>query len=128
MKALPVLLLLGLSLAARADTPRQVLARLQAAAAHPASAERGDQLFHDKFSGGKTESCSTCHTADPRVAGRHARTNKAIEPLAPVANRERFSDPEKVEKWFWRNCNEVLGRACTAQEKVDFAAYLLAQK
>jgi hypothetical protein len=43
-----------------------------------------------------------------------------------VANRERFTDPAKVEKWFKRNCKEVLNRVCTPQEKADFAAYVIA--
>jgi hypothetical protein len=36
----------------------------------------------------------------------------------------RFSDRDKAEKWFARNCDSVLGRACTAGEKADFIAYL----
>jgi len=128
MKALVSVLFMGLSLTAHADTPMQILERLQAEAPSAASPERGRQLYHGKFSGGKAESCATCHTANPRDAGRHARTNKAIEALAPSVNRERFRDPEKVEKWFKRNCTEVLNRACTAQEKADFTAYVLAQR
>jgi len=33
-----------------------------------------------------------------------------------------------VEKWFKRNCNDVLGRACSAQEKADFTAYMISLK
>jgi hypothetical protein len=44
--------------------------------------------------------------------------------LAPSAQSDRFSDPEKVEKWFKRNCTWTWGRECTAQEKGDFLAYL----
>ena len=128
MKASACLLLLGMSLPVLADTPQQILERLQVEAGSAASPERGKQLYLGKYGGGKTDSCSTCHTTNPRDAGRHARTNKVIEPLAPSANRERFSDPEKVEKWFKRNCNDVLNRACTAREKSDFIAYLLTQR
>jgi hypothetical protein len=53
------------------------------------------------------------------------KTGKAIAPLAPAANAERFTDAGKAEKWFRRNCNDVLGRACTASEKADVLAYLL---
>lgn len=113
--------------AAQAASPAQILAQLQSEAGS-ASAARGKQLYHGKFTGGKAESCATCHTPDPRDEGRHARTNKPIEPLSPVSNSERFTDMEKVEKWFKRNCNDVLGRACTAQEKADFAAYVLSLK
>jgi len=56
--------------------------------------------------------------------GQHAITGKAIKPMAVAANPERFTDPAKVEKWFGRNCKEVIGRACTANEKADFIAYL----
>jgi len=33
-----------------------------------------------------------------------------------------------VEKWFKRNCKDVLARECTAQEKADFVAFLIAVK
>ncbi len=128
MKSIAAALLMGLTLTAQADTPAQILERLQAEAGAPASAERGRQLYHGKFTGGRSDSCASCHTDDPRASGRHARTHKLIEPLSPSVNRERFSDPEKVEKWFRRNCNDVLGRACGAQEKADFTAYVLARR
>lgn len=73
-------------------------------------------------------SCSSCHTDSPKNEGKHAKTNKVIEPLAPSANPKRFSDLAQVEKWFKRNCNDVLSRACTAQEKGDFMAYVLSVK
>ena len=46
--------------------------------------------------------------------------------MAPAANPERFSETKKVEKWFKRNCNDVLDRECTAQEKGDVMSYLMA--
>jgi hypothetical protein len=69
-------------------------------------------------------SCATCHTADPRNQGK-TRANKVIEPMAPNVNPKRFTDRAKVEKWFGRNCRDVLERACTAQEKGDYVAYML---
>ena len=36
----------------------------------------------------------------------------------------RFTDPAKTEKWFRRNCTEVLGRECSAAEKADFIQFL----
>lgn len=47
---------------------------------------------------------------------------------AHAANGERLTDHAKVEKWFRRNCQDVLQRACTAQEKGDFITYLLSVK
>ena len=57
--------------------------------------------------------------------GQHVVTGKAIEPLAPSANPARFTRAAKVAKWFQRNCNDVLQRPCTAQEKGDVLAWLL---
>jgi hypothetical protein len=87
------------------------------------SAERGARFFNERHGG--DWSCASCHTADPRGPGRHAATGKAIAPLAPAANPERFTTASTVEKWFRRNCNDVLGRACTPLEKGDVLTWLL---
>jgi len=94
------------------------------------SASRGEQFFHAKraHSSGKTLSCAACHTDNPKSAGKNEKTGKEILPMAPVANQERLTDPAKVEKWFKRNCQDVLERACTTQEKGDFLTYLLSIK
>jgi hypothetical protein len=73
-------------------------------------------------------SCASCHTQNPLSVGKHAKTGKDIAPLAPAANAERLTSPDKVEKWFKRNCNDVLGRTCTPQEKGDVLAFLLSLK
>jgi hypothetical protein len=75
----------------------------------------------------KPRSCSTCHGRDLTKPGRQASTGKVIEPMAPSVNPQRFTDTDKVEKWFRRNCNWVMQRACTPAEKVDFLSYLKAQ-
>ncbi len=85
------------------------------------SAENGARLFQAR---GRDWSCATCHTADPRNAGRHTVTGKPIEAMAPAANPRRLTDPAKVEKWFKRNCKDVFARECTAQEKGDVITYL----
>ena len=77
----------------------------------------------DPKSGGK-RSCATCHGPDLTRTGKHIKTGKAIEPLAPSANPKRLQDPAEVEKWFRRNCSWTLGRHCTAQEKADILTYL----
>ena len=83
------------------------------------SAERGEHLFRTKFSTGKpnTPSCTTCHTPDPRKTGQ-TRAGKDIEPMAGSVNPKRYSNQEKTEKWFGRNCNNVLSRGCTATKRV----------
>lgn len=110
--------------AAGETTPAKLLEdlKVEAGAGTPLSADRGRQLFLQK---GSDWSCSTCHTADPRSEGRHTVTGKAISPLAPAANPQRFTDRAKVDKWFRRNCRDVLGRECTAREKGDVLTWLL---
>ena len=92
------------------------------------SAERGEHLFRTNFSTGKPDmpSCTTCHTTDARNVGQ-TRAGKDIEPMAASANPKRYSDQAKTEKWFGRNCNNVLGRDCTATEKGDFITFMLTQ-
>lgn len=90
------------------------------------SSARGKTLYTQKFSGGKpdTPACTACHGENPRGAGR-TLTGKDIEAVAVSVTPKRYTDAAKVEKWFKRNCNEVLGRACTAQEKGDWLTYML---
>ncbi len=116
-----------------AETPQQILGGLVqeariAQAGFTASAARGETFYRARQTGGDAESCATCPTEAPKAVGRHNKTHKEVEPLAPVANKARFTDPAKVEKWFKRNCKETLGRLCTPQEKADFAAYVLSVK
>ena len=121
-----------MSLSASAQTPDDALAAIknEAKNSSPAfkgfSAGAGERFF--KQTHGNELSCASCHTENPAMAGKHAKTGKIIKALAPAANAERFTDAAKVEKWFKRNCNDVLGRVCTAQEKGDVLAYLLSVK
>ena len=59
---------------------------------------------------------------------RHASTGKTVAPLAPAFNPERFTDTAKADKWFRRNCKDVLSRECTAAEKADVLAWLVQLK
>ena len=77
--------------------------------------------------GSPPRSCVTCHGRDLTQPGRHALTNKAIEPMAPLVNPQRLTDQAKVEKWLLRNCRWTLGRECTNDEKADFIAYIQSQ-
>jgi len=90
------------------------------------SAAAGEKLY--KTVGPNQLSCASCHTDSPKGVGKHAKTNKPIDPLAPSANPKRFTDAAQVEKWFKRNCNDALARACTTQEKGDFMTYVLSVK
>ncbi|WP_174222301.1 DUF1924 domain-containing protein [Polynucleobacter necessarius] len=87
-----------------------------------ASSVRGEKFFTGKQD--KDWSCATCHGFPPTKDGKHASTDKSISPLAPAFNPKRFTDEAKVNKWFKRNCNDVLGRECSSLEKADVMAYL----
>jgi cytochrome c peroxidase len=111
---------------AYAMTPTEQLAAYSVQAGVAAQPARGQQLFTAKH--GKDWSCASCHTASPTVEGKHASTGKVIAPLAPAFNPDRFTDTAKTDKWFRRNCNDVMGRECTAGEKADVLAWLLTLK
>lgn len=128
MKRLVPVFALFVAVPVLAETPQQILDSLVAQAG-PASAARGEQFFRAKSGAGKTaDSCASCHTDNPKAVGQHVKTHKSIDPIAPSAQKDRFTDPAKVEKWFKRNCQEVLARACTPQEKADFTAYMISVK
>lgn len=116
----------ALSPLAQAITPAEQLSAYTAQAGTPAQPARGQQLFTTRH--GKDWSCASCHTAAPTVQGKHASTGKVIAALAPGFNPERFTDTAKTDKWFRRNCNDVMGRECTAGEKADVLAWLLTLK
>ncbi|NVK19650.1 MAG: DUF1924 domain-containing protein [Methylocystaceae bacterium] len=92
------------------------------------SAERGKAFFLTQHATGKAETpaCTSCHTNDPTQSGL-TRAGKSIAPLAVSVSPDRYTDQRKVEKWFRRNCNSVLGRACTTIEKGDFITFMQTQ-
>lgn len=112
--------------AARAETPAQLQSHYAAQAKSAPSPEAGRQLFTSRH--GREWSCASCHGTAPTAAGRHAGTGRPIRALAPAFNPERFTDLAKTEKWFRRNCNDVLGRECTAAEKASVLSWLLTFK
>ncbi len=125
-----VLLLWRLMPIGSAEAATPLLGRYEAAARgeDPSfsgfDASRGRTLYFEEHEGraGKV-SCATCHGADARKLGR-SPVGKVIEPLAPSANPGRFTDAATADKWFDRNCKQVLGRTCTSRERGDFLTYL----
>ncbi len=106
--------------------PADQLAALTAQAGRNPNPQEGQQFFTTRH--GREWSCASCHTAQPGVEGKHANTGKSIAALAPAFNPQRFTDPAKTEKWFRRNCNDVLARECSAAEKADVLAWLISLK
>lgn len=125
--AVPIALALLQGAAQAADTsPAQQLERFSAQAAAPAQAERGRVFFTSRHGG--EWACASCHGNPPNQQGKHASTGKTIAPMAPAANPKAFTDTAKVDKWFRRNCKDVLQRECSASEKADVLAYLMEVK
>jgi hypothetical protein len=114
---------------AKAAQPADFIARFEREASQADanfkgfSANRGQSFFTSTH--GADWSCSSCHTDRPVQPGKHAKTGKTISPLAPMADAQRFTSEAKVDKWFKRNCTDVLGRPCTAQEKGDVLTWLI---
>jgi len=119
-------LALSLAATAQAGTPAELAAAYAAQAGAPASAERGKAFFATRH--GREWSCASCHGAPPTDPGRHAATGRSIAPLAPAFHPQRFTDAAKADKWFRRNCNDVVGRECTPGEKADVLAWLMTLK
>ena len=113
-------------LPAQAQSAAEQLAAYSAQSGQAPQSIRGQEFFTSKH--GHEWACASCHTAKPTVEGKHASTGKPIRPLAPAANPERFADTAKTEKWFRRNCNDVVGRECSVAEKADVLAWLIALK
>jgi cytochrome b len=133
--ALGLASLIGFPGRADAGTPvaEALLREYEAAArkANPAfagfSAEAGRRIYVAEHAPeGQPISCARCHTDDPRRRGV-TPVGKIVEPLAPSANPDRLTDRGDVEKWFKRNCKQVIGRECTAEEKGHFLTFLLSR-
>ena len=124
------LALSGVVAGAMADTPASFLERFnveaRSAGEGPGNTARGQEFFNQTH--GSEWKCASCHGAVPTGKGEHAVTHKVIEPMAPASNPQRFTDAAKVDKWFRRNCKDVLSRECTAREKADVLAWLISLK
>lgn len=125
--------LLPVSSAEAAETPAGLLERYAAAArAQDASfvgfdQARGRQLYFEEHErSGKRSACASCHGQDPAQGGR-SPAGKRIEALDPAVTPSRFTDAAFAEKWFDRNCKQVLGRPCTPLEKGDFITWVSAK-
>ncbi len=123
----PVITALAALTAHAADTSAAALLQhWSTQAGAPGQAAKGQLLFGSRHGG--EWSCASCHGMPPTKPGQHANTGKPLAPLAPAFNAQAFTDQAKVDKWFRRNCKDVLSRECTASEKADVLAYLLSLK
>ena len=120
-------LLLSQAQAGAVETLQQ---QYQAAGAGPFSATAGEAMWKKNYTdakSGKQRNCQTCHGEDLNQSGKHAKTGKVIDPMAPSVNAERLTKVRTINKWFKRNCKWTLGKECSAQQKVDILTFLKTQ-
>ena len=111
---------------AAASTAEDLLTEYVSLAGRPGDPGRGQILFTSPHV--SEFSCASCHGKVPLAEGKHARTGRNIAALAPAVTPERFTQAKRADKWFRRNCNDILGRECTAAEKADVLAWLISLK
>lgn len=124
VKLCSLILLWNLSAAAGAGDLDELLRSYREQGVQSFDPRAGEALWLKDFGGA---SCTSCHTDSPRNPGRHERTGKPIEPMAPSVNPARLTDIAEMRKWLLRNCKSTLDRECTAQEKGDVLTWLGAQ-
>lgn len=130
-RVIVTLILLAGTSSVFAESPASIAAGYAAEAAQTApgftaSAQRGQGFFTKAWGiSRQMPDCTACHGKYLNSDGKHVVTGKRIAPLSPAANPERFTNAKKVEKWFKRNCTEVVGRECTAAEKADFVQFVI---
>ena len=131
MNRILVLPMLLATASAWADTPLRSLVYYSTEAKRNqpgfvADSERGRSfVMRDWGVSQSLSSCAACHGDQPNNSGRHALTGDPIPALSPTLTPKRFSNPARVEKQFKRDCNDVLGRMCTAEEKADFIKFVM---
>ena len=82
-----IVVLLPIYSLAASETTKTMLQELKADAAEPFSASAGLATWNSVANG---RSCTSCHTDSVHVDGRHERTGKIIEPMAPSVNPQRL--------------------------------------
>jgi len=125
-----VLVMIDAWLPVSAAVVDDMLGEFQSQTKHGADAVSGAALWNREFTSNDVppqRSCNSCHTRDLHNTGKHIKTQKPIDPLAPSSNPERLTDRAKIEKWLKRNCKWTLGRECTTEEKADLLAYIRSQ-
>src|SRR5690606_11423214 len=100
-------LLLSIPFYAQSDAVSDPEAEYQAQGGTNSSARAGEALWNREFidaKNGVKRSRTKCDTAGWKPRGDHARTGKAIGPMAPTVNPKRLTEVKQIKKWFVRNC------------------------
>lgn len=115
-------LLVSSGTAQASDAVQQLLDAWRPQVERDFAADQGERVWYRET--GESRSCTSCHTDSIFIKGRHQKTGKVIEPMAPSVNPERLTEVKKINKWFLRNCKWTFGRECTLQERGDVLVWL----
>jgi hypothetical protein len=119
-----VALAVGAAATGAAPEPIELLDVYRQQGVEQADPARGRQLWYAMVG---ERGCVSCHGENPTLDGKHVKTGKSIEPMAPSVNPARFRSAKKIDKWFLRNCKWTYGRECSTQEKADILTWLAGQ-
>ncbi len=126
---IPVIFLLGSNMV-MADALNDMLNEYKQNGVSNMNEQAGKILWNKKFKDKKTgqmRSCNTCHGSDLKKPGKHAKTGKSIDPMAPSVNKKSLTEVKNIKKWFKRNCKWTLGRECTVEEQANILTYISKQ-
>ena len=112
--------------AAPAVSAAELIQHYNLESGQPADATRGEAFWQQSRAGSDQQprQCARCHGQNLSESGKHYKSGKTIQPMAPSINPKRYTSLKKVEKWFKRNCKWTIGRECTPAEKSDLILYL----
>ena len=129
-KLLIIILLCSYWSAASAGVVEQLLGQYSSNTNIDFDSSKGKNLWTKTYTNNKApqvRSCTTCHTDNLAATGKHAKTRKPIDPLAPSVNAERLTDAKTIEKWLLRNCKWTMGRECSPEEKGHLLKFISTQ-
>jgi hypothetical protein len=78
------------------DAIDALLSEYRAGGAGDFSAQRAQSMLTEVRGKGHAQGCTACHTRDLTKPGKHIRTGKPIDALAPPVNPRRLTDSARI--------------------------------
>lgn len=88
------------------------------------SGKRGYDFYHAVHEGGRANSCTDCHGADPKQDGAMPN-GSPLPPFSAEVNPNRLSSKPRFDGTIRGCCNVTLGRDCAALNKGDIVHFML---
>ena len=106
--SITAVLLIITPLYAQANAISELEADYQSQGAGPFNAANGKGLWEKNVidsKTGKNRNCSNCHSSDLTKQGKHVRTLKVIEPMAPSVNPKSLTKVKKIKNGLLETVN-----------------------